>query len=157
MLRLFADKIYNFHMMHTRESMHDARSSCIMQSITVNDQSRSYYVAKGQFTAEVSKGTATAFAAQLTPSTNVPESGTSTLLAKTTGGSGFRGGQLRVADSHNETETHPTYRYNISVNVSMSEGGDVTHLADMGLAMMTYLFTDGGAKAEQIMLGMHDA
>jgi hypothetical protein len=127
-----------------------------MQNITVNDQSRDYKTAVGLFLNEVAKGTALAFSAQLTPSTNVPESGTTTLLKKKTGGSGMLGGQQRMADTHNQTETHPTRRYNMSINVSMSEDGDVTHLGDMLMANATYLTANSCAKLQELFTGVLD-
>lgn len=128
-----------------------------MQTITVNDQARNYNErVGGPFEAEVKSGRATAFSATVTPSTNVPETGISDMLRKTTGGSGTLAGSQKIRDVHNATDTDPERLYIAGVHFSMAATGDITHLGDMLTAQVNDLTADGCAKLSQLLAGVHD-
>jgi hypothetical protein len=128
-----------------------------MQTITVNDQQRNYDKSEtGPFESEVKAGKATSFNAVLTPSTNVPEEGTSDLLRKTTGGSGTLAGSTKMRDVFRATETEPVRIMVGGVFCSMPTDGDITHLGDMLTALVTDLTADGCSKLERLLNGVHD-
>jgi hypothetical protein len=128
-----------------------------MQNITVNDQARKYDISKNSsFDAEVKTGKATAFSAPLTPSTNVPEEGTSEMLRKTTGGSGTLAGSSKIRDQFAATETKPIQIYVGGIHCTMPIDGDITHLGDVLAALVTDLTANGCYKLERMLNGVHD-
>jgi phosphate-selective porin len=128
-----------------------------MQEITVNDQTREYKPALGgTFSNEVKKGNATSFATSITPSTNVPETGSSEMLRKTTGGSGTLAGSQKIRDVHDATDTEVKRIYNSGIFASMTETGDITHLGDLLSAQVADLTANSCEKLRELLTGVHD-
>lgn len=128
------------------------------QSITVNDQARTYKSnVGGPFANEAKKGNATTFSAVLTPSTNVPEVGVSDMLRKTLGGSGTLAGSQKMRDVLTDvSDPLVKYLYIAGVHMSMPDNGDFTHLGDMLTATVTELTANSCAKLRELLSGVHD-
>lgn len=124
--------------------------------LTVNDQARSYKTTlSSPFDNEVKSAKATAFHAELTPSTNVPEAGESYMLRKTTGGSGTKAGSEKIRELLKPENSSEKHLYTTGIIFSFTETGDVTHLGDMIMAQATKLTANGCALLKDICNGVH--